>query len=146
MKNVFYVAPVPASRPRVTRWSTYFPKKYTQYREAMGIATANICFTPFECNLYAQVDFYIQIPKSWSKKKRLAKQGTYCDNNADIDNYCKSILDSLNGVYYKDDSQIVMLKARMFWANTGRTEIQITKLEDSNEQTTAVRETSCRLR
>lgn len=134
MKNVFYVPPCPASRPRVTRWSTYFPKKYTQYREDMNMATANICFTPFEGNLYAEIDFFIQIPKSWSKKKVISKQGTYCDNNADIDNHCKSILDSLNGVYYKDDSQIVMIKARMFWSNTARTEVQITKLEDSNDK------------
>ena len=134
MKNVFYVPPVPAARPKVTRWSVFYGKKYTQYREDMNMATANICFTPFEGNLYAQIDFFIQIPKSWSKKKKISKQGTYCDNNADIDNYCKSILDSLNGVYYKDDSQIVMIKARMFWSNTARTEVQISKLEDSNDK------------
>ena len=141
MKVIFYVAPVPASRPRVTRWSTFFPKKYTKYREAMKIATANTMFIPFEGNLYAQLDFFIQIPKSWSKKKKLHKQGKYCDNNADIDNYCKSILDSLNGVYYEDDRQIVMLRARMFWSNTARTEVTITKLEDSNEQEVNVRKT-----
>ncbi|MEO1943096.1 MAG: RusA family crossover junction endodeoxyribonuclease, partial [Candidatus Thioglobus sp.] len=59
---------------------------------------------------------------------------TYCDNNADIDNYCKSILDALNGVYYEDDKQVVMLKARMFWANTPRTEVTITKLEETNDK------------
>jgi len=134
MKVVFYVPPVPASRPRVTRWSTFFPKKYTKYREDMQMATANILFTPFEGNIYAQIDFFIQIPKSWSKKKKLAKQGTYCDNNADRDNYCKSILDALNGVYYEDDKQVVMLKARMFWANTPRTEVTITKLEETNDK------------
>jgi len=142
MKKTFYVAPVPASRPRVTRWSTYFPKKYTQYREDMKMATANINFTPFECNIYAELDFFIQIPKSWSKKKKLAKQGQYCDNNADIDNYCKAILDALNSVYYNDDSQVVMIKARMFWSNKARTEVTITKLEETNGQEGTMYKTS----
>jgi len=133
MKNTFYVTPVPASRPRVTRWSTFFPKKYTQFREDMDIATSAILFTPFEGNIYAQLDFYIAIPKSWSKKKKLTKQGTYCDNNADIDNYCKAILDALNGVYYEDDRQVVMLKARMFWSNTPRIECEITNLRNEHE-------------
>ena len=141
MKVVFYVNPMPASRPKVTRWSVFYGKKYTKYREDMKMATSNTLFTPFEGNLYAQLDFFIKIPMSWSKKKKLAKQGQYCDNNADIDNYCKSILDSLNGVYYEDDKQVVMLRARMFWSNTPRTEVTITKLEDSNEQTTDMRET-----
>lgn len=134
MKNTFYINPVPASRPRVTRWSTFFPKKYTKYREDMDVATANILFTPFEGSVYTELDFFIQIPKSWTKKKKLAKQGKYCDNNADIDNYCKAVLDALNGVYYKDDSQVVMIKARMFWSNTPRTTVTITKLEETNDK------------
>ena len=146
MKVVLYVAPVPASRPRVTRWSTFFPKKYTKYKEDMKMATANILFKPFDGNVYAQLDFFVPMAKSWSKKKKLAKQGTYCDNNADIDNYCKAILDSLNGVYYEDDKQVVMLKARMFWANTPRTEVTITKLEESNDENRDVYKTGGRLR
>ena len=27
------LTPVPASRPRVTRWGTYYGKRYTQWRE-----------------------------------------------------------------------------------------------------------------
>jgi Holliday junction resolvase RusA-like endonuclease len=104
----------------------------------MKMATANILFTPFEGNIYTELDFFIQIPKSWTKKKKVAKQGKYCDNNADIDNYCKSILDALNGVYYKDDSQVVMIKARMFWSNTARTTVTITKLEETNDKDGAV--------
>ena len=29
----FNISPVPAARPRVSRWSTYYPKKYTQFRK-----------------------------------------------------------------------------------------------------------------
>jgi len=97
------------------------------------MATAHTLFTPFEGNIYAQLDFFVQIPKSWSKKKKLAKQGQYCDNNADIDNYCKAILDALNGVYYEDDRQVVMLRARMYWSTNPRTECEITNLRNEYE-------------
>ena len=134
MKVVLYVAPVPASRPRVTRWSTFFPKKYAQFKEDMLELTKDITYTPSKELIYVQMTFYVAMPKSWSKKKKLEKGGQFCDNNCDIDNYCKAILDSLNGVYYEDDKQVVMLKARMFWANTPRTEVTITKLEEANDK------------
>ena len=120
MKLTFYVNPVPASRPRVTRWSTFYPKKYTQFKADMEIAKSDVHCVPLEDNVYAKLDFFIQIPKSWSKKKKEAKSGKFCDNNADIDNYCKAIFDSLNEKCYIDDRQIVILKASMYWSNTPR--------------------------
>jgi len=130
MKVVFYVAPVPASRPRVTRWSTFFPKKYTQFKEDMVMALGNTTFIPSTKLIYAQLDFYVQIPKSWSKKKKTLKNGRYCDNNADIDNYCKAILDSLEGTYYENDKQIVMIRARKFYSETPRIEYTQEELDE----------------
>ena len=130
MKKVFYITPVPAARPRVTRWSTFYPKKYTQFKEDMEMAVNDIQFVPLENNIYAKLDFFIQIPKSWSKKKKASKEGKFCDNNADIDNYCKAILDSLNGVYYEDDRQIVMLRARMYWSNNPKIECEFLEIQD----------------
>ena len=129
MKKTFYVAPVPASRPRVTRWSTFYPKKYTQFKADMEVALGDVQFIPFETNVYAKLDFFVQIPKSWSKKKKEEYQGRFCDNNADIDNYCKAILDSLNGIYYLDDRQIVMIRARKYWSTTARIECDITPMQ-----------------
>lgn len=130
MRKTFYVSPVPAARPRVTRWATFYPKKYTQFKKDMDMALNDVVFIPFETNIYAKLDFFIQIPKSWSKKKKSSKQGQFCDNNADIDNYCKAILDSLNEVYYKDDRQIVMLKARMYWSETPRIDCEFLEMQD----------------
>ena len=90
MKVTFHVTPVPASRPRVTRWSTFYGKKYTEFKAAMEIAKGDIHCLPLENNVYAKLDFFVQIPKSWSKKKKEAKNGKFCNNNADIDNYCKN--------------------------------------------------------
>ena len=129
MNVKFNIIPVPASRPRVTRWSTYYSKKYTNFKEEMLSLTSDIVFTPLEGNIFAQLQFNVPIPKSWTKKKKEAKNGAYCDNHADIDNYCKAILDSLNGVYYEDDKQIVMLQATMLWATEASIDCSFTTLD-----------------
>jgi Holliday junction resolvase RusA-like endonuclease len=130
MKVVLYVAPVPASRARVTRWSTFFPKKYTKFKEDMKVATNNTTFIPSTNLLYAQLDFYVGMPKSWSKKKKTIKNGKYCDNNADIDNYIKAILDSLEGIYYENDKQIVMIRARKYYSETPRIEYEQREIDE----------------
>ena len=131
MEVQFNISPTPASRPRVTRWTTYYGKKYTKFKEEMAAITEVIKLENLmKGNIYAEICFNVQIPKSWSKKKKEAKNGAYCDNNADIDNYCKAILDSLNGIYYEDDRQIVMLKATMFWAIEPSIECNFTELKN----------------
>ena len=107
ISHQFDINPVPASRPRVSRWSTYYPKKYTQLKKDMEALTGELDTTPCENLVCVSLQFMIKIPKSWSKKKRLAGENTYCNNNSDIDNYIKAILDSLNGVYFIDDRQVV---------------------------------------
>jgi len=130
MKKIFYVSPCPASRPRVSRWSVYYGKKYTQFREDMKMALNDVQFVPFERLIFADLKFFIQIPKSWSKKKKTSKQGKFCDNNSDNDNHIKSILDSMNGVYYVDDSQIVDIRSRMYWSEDPRIEVELIELGD----------------
>ena len=86
---------------------------------------------PIEGNIYAKFDFFVPMAKSWSNKKKNEKLGKYCDNNKDIDNYCKAIMDALNGKYYVDDNQIVAMRARMFWTDSdrGRTECEFLKMQ-----------------
>jgi Holliday junction resolvase RusA-like endonuclease len=96
----------------------------------MEIAKGDIHCLPLENNVYAKLDFFIQIPKSWSKKKKEAKNGKFCNNNADIDNYCKAIMDSLNGKYYIDDRQVVMLRARMFWSIAPRIQCEFLPIQE----------------
>lgn len=121
-KATFHIPPVPASRPRVTRWATYFPKKYQTFRDELEAILDSYALTPTEELLYVKVDFHVQIAKSWSKKRKASAEGKYCDNNADIDNYIKAVLDSCEGRYYNNDKQIVMIRARKFWALEGRIE------------------------
>ena len=125
----FKIAPVVASRARVTRWGTYFPKKYSAFREEFSELLADYKAIPVDDLLYVKLDFYVQLPKSMSAKKKLEKEGKYCDNNADIDNYIKATLDGLEGHYYNNDKQIIMIRARKYWSDDGRIEFKQQQME-----------------
>ena len=116
MRITFEVDPCPASRPRVTRWSTYYPKRYTKFKKDMQALTSEMETTLSENLLSVHVDFYIKMPKSQSKKKTEKLANTYCSNNSDIDNYIKAILDALNGVLFIDDRQVVEIFARKIYS------------------------------
>lgn len=128
LKMTIDIAPVPASRPRVTRFSTYFPKKYTKFRNDLAVILSDKGYEKLEGLLYVKLDFYVQIPKSWSKKKTKEMEGRYCSNNADIDNYCKAVLDGCEGVFYENDKQVVMIRARKFYSINGRIQFELSPI------------------
>ena len=119
----FAINPTPASRPRVTRWGTFYGKKYKGFKKDMDELLENVDKEWLEGLIFADMTFFVGIPKSWSKKKKKLKSGQWCDNNADLDNYEKSILDSLSGVYFHDDRQIVQQQSKKIWADTGSIKI-----------------------
>jgi Holliday junction resolvase RusA-like endonuclease len=126
----FKIDPVPASRPRVTRWGTYYGKKYKNYKDAMKELTQEQVPRYLQGLLFADMTFFVPMAKSWPAKKKSSHLGRYCDNNADLDNYEKAILDSLTGVAFKDDCQIVKQSSRKIWALEGSTEIFIKEIAD----------------
>ena len=128
---IFNIAPVPAARPRVTRWSTFFPKKYTQFRKEFALILDELDVELAHGLLYAKLDFFMQIPKSWSNKKKLAKEGKYADNNVDVDNLVKACLDSCEGVFYENDKQVAMIRARKFYSVNARIEMELSPLKDA---------------
>lgn len=131
IKETFNITPVPASRARVTRWSTYFPKKYTQFRKQFAELLDDITTQTNDGLLSVKLDFYVQIPKSWSKKKTKEMEGRYCSNNADLDNYCKAVLDGLEGRYYENDKQVVMIRARKFYSKDARIEFELSPIQEA---------------
>ena len=65
---------------------------------------------PWQGGIQLGVIFYKHIPKSWSKKKKLAcSEGRMRPVGArdDYDNMLKSVKDALNGIYWIDDGQVV---------------------------------------
>ena len=87
--------------------------------------------SPFNGPILMSIEFYIARPKSHyrtGKYKHLLKKGAlyHCNKRPDIDNYAKLVLDALNGVFYKDDSQV--------------TTLVITKVYDQNPRTVVMME------
>ena len=124
----FNIDAVPASRPRVTRWSTYYPKKYTAFREAMGIITDHMEFDKVTGPIKVETVIYLPMPKSWSKKKKELFNGQWKMNNCDNDNYEKAVWDSLNGKAWEDDCQIVWNETKVMYAYEGQIIVGVTKL------------------
>ena len=133
MKLVFSIDPVPASRPRVTRWATYYSKPYTNFKEKMEKLLEKVPKTLINCPLFAEITFYIQIAPSSSKKRKELLDGKFCVSNMDLDNLEKAIYDALNEHVYLDDKQVVRHTTQKIWVKDNpRIEIEFTKAPYEN--------------
>lgn len=110
---------VPASRPRVARFGAYIAEPYKTFKNEFSKFVKNNLSKygeKFKGNsLSVDMTFYKQIPKSYTKKKREECLKNGCTTRPDIDNYYKAILDSMDNVFYTDDSYIVELSGRKLY-------------------------------
>lgn len=96
----------------------------TEYRNQSGVRF------PDDAMLDVRVIAYYTIPKSISKKKRQAMldHKVRPTKKPDFDNIGKVICDSLNGIAYRDDAQIVDAQVRKFYSDTPRVVVIITDI------------------
>lgn len=125
---MFKISPVPASRPRVTRYGTYIAKTYAKYRKEMCKQIDSLSIQKYTNPIYVETIFYMPIPKSFSIKKRSLLDGTFCDVGGDMDNLLKALWDSLNGHAYVDDKQIVWSQEKKIYSFEPRIEINIREI------------------
>ena len=73
---------------------------------------------------------YYPIVKSTSKKKKqeMLEDLMLPTKKPDIDNIAKSILDALNKLAYRDDTQVVMLHMEKHYAENPRVEVEIEEI------------------
>lgn len=110
-------AAVPKQRPRISGRRAYTPKRTKDYegRVLQEFRSSYSGFYPAfgkDTPVHISITVRQEIPKSWSKKKRLqAESGEIVplSRNGDIDNIAKSIMDALNGFAYEDDCQVTTL-------------------------------------
>jgi Holliday junction resolvase RusA-like endonuclease len=86
----------------------YTPKKTVDAEESIRrqfLQAFGDMYKDFDGEVYMDINLAIPLPKSY----RQDMVGTPILKRPDIDNYAKLVLDALNGVAFKDDSQITRL-------------------------------------
>lgn len=113
----------PMGRPRVTKYGIFYNKNYTMFRELVGDwarkeqAKQGFALISKSEGIKISAVFYMKTPKSWSKKKTIHAHGKHVLNmqKGDLDNMAKSVFDTLQGICYEDDNQIVNMQLCKVW-------------------------------
>lgn len=102
--------PVPASRPRVGRWGTFYTEPYKSYKKAIGEWFKQNFAGPV---LAGALTVSIEAIGARPKTTILAFP------RPDVDNYAKATLDAMNKTVFKDDTQVQKLVVTKRWARKG---------------------------
>lgn len=107
----------------------YTPEKTARYENLVALAAQQAMgsLAPFIGPVSITVMAYMGIAGSWSKRKKTAAiDGTvFPTKRPDIDNVLKAIKDGLNGVVWKDDSQVVNVMAGKRYDQVPRVEVVV---------------------
>jgi len=121
MRIVLDMNPVPASRARVSKYGTYhlptYRKFLTQAKEALKkiMRGQSIDRRP----LSVAITCCVQTPK---KTERSWPRG-------DVDNYAKAVLDSMSGIVFEDDDQVLELTVNKSFAKKGEIVIETSPIK-----------------
>lgn len=125
--------PVGKARPRVTRSGVaYTPKKTREYEQKVAWIARSWWRGRRPIPKGVPVIIHITSLYSRPKSNKLSEERCWCPKGgtyADLDNLVKAIKDSLNGLVYEDDCQVVGVIARKMHTGEGEepcTEVLIT--------------------
>lgn len=114
---------------------TYTPKQTQLYENLVRLeyerATDGYRYAD-DAMLLMRIEAYYSIPKSTSKAKRLKMLYKIIrpTKKPDVDNLTKIIADSLNGIAYRDDSQIVDCSCKKFYGEKPLVKVYIADMSE----------------
>jgi len=138
MTRVFEIPGEPRGkgRPRFSRRSgaAYTDAKTAAYENLVAVAyrAKYPDASPIETAVVLTATAYMSIPKSTSKKRRAAMLAGEIrpTKKPDIDNVLKAVLDGLNGLAFRDDSQVVTIAIRKEYSETPGLTVAIAETEE----------------
>lgn len=113
------VKPVPKARPRLSKFGAVFtPKKTVIAEKAIHMIVmshmhkhhVHMTFRP----VIVEITFCYKYRKGTKEVDKLLPM--HVNKRPDIDNLAKLVLDSLNGVAYSDDAQVVKLRCEKIYS------------------------------
>lgn len=113
--------PVPASRPRVTRWGVHYTKTYAKWKKQAGLYLPQGYPTFPGQKVCVLAEHWVQRPKT---TKLESPRG-------DVDNYLKATLDAITscGAVWTDDDQVVLvLSTKEYATEEPRTDVLVVEL------------------
>ena len=132
-------APKGKERPRAAklrdRTILYTPKKTKDYEREIATAYRTQCRGIFSGAVAIEIHAYYEIPKSASRKRVLdmVSDRERPTKKPDGDNIAKAVCDALNGVAYKDDSQVVDLTVRKYYSKFPHVQVFISEAKTDGE-------------
>lgn len=133
--------PIAQARPRFANGRAYETECCRDYKELVRIEARYQMHkqgaTAIDGPLWLSLKIYREIPKSWPiKRKQAALEGRIRPTvKPDVSNYLKGIEDALNGICYKDDSQIVEYREPFGkWYGVPRVEVVIGEVAASTAE------------
>lgn len=129
--------PVPKGRPKFARRGAhvvaYTPEKTVSYENLVKMAAtaAMAGRDPSAAPIYLTLELFLQIPASWSTKRRaLAVAGEILPTKKpDADNVLKGIKDGCNGILWRDDAQVVRIGIAKLYAETPHARVSVSESE-----------------
>ncbi len=126
--------PIGKGRPKFTRCGsythTYTPPKTANYEMLVQWYFMQSQANKIIGSIVADIEAYMPIPKSTSKKQRAMMIGGIIRpaKKPDWDNIGKIICDALNKLAYDDDSAVVDGRVRKYYSDDPRVEVTLTEV------------------
>ncbi len=117
--------PVPLARARFVgqkgAMRVWDSQKQLKFVAQMELKNQHGTADQFKGPLLLDVTFFMEIPRSWSEKRRKAQEGQFHSSKPDASNLLKFIEDIATGIIYHDDALIAHVVVKKIYGAEPKT-------------------------